>query len=176
MEELSQLDKYLNTSDSMPHAFLLIGHADAAMELAKDFSLKVTGQKFPNIDTVQYDAGTENITDVREVIHIASLKPLVATKKIVLLSNMDQASHQILNAILKTLEESPSGALFILLSTRALLPTVMSRCQVVNVYSGQRLDPPEVEEALGMLTSARTKGLAERMSMITKLAELEEWE
>lgn len=72
------------------------------------------------------------ISQVREVVEFATSKPLNAPKKIVVIEDADALNHQAASALLKTLEE-PANTLFILMasSVQTLLPTIISRCQII---------------------------------------------
>ncbi|MCL1475658.1 DNA polymerase III subunit delta' [Argonema antarcticum] len=72
------------------------------------------------------------ISQVREIVEFATSKPLNAPKKLVVIEDADALNHQAASALLKTLEE-PANTLFILManSIQTLLPTIISRCQVI---------------------------------------------
>ncbi|MBD2181037.1 AAA family ATPase [Planktothrix sp. FACHB-1355] len=75
------------------------------------------------------------IFQVREVVKFATSKPLNAPKKVVVIEDADALNHQAASALLKTLEE-PANTLFILMtsSVQTLLPTIISRCQVIPFH------------------------------------------
>lgn len=74
-----------------------------------------------------------SIEQIRELQHDASLSPVEGRTKIFLISDLDRATVQAANALLKTLEEPPPHVVLLLTATQpeALLPTVVSRCQVI---------------------------------------------
>lgn len=180
VNNLDQVTKTLNAylaGDSLPHAYLFIG-GSGAKQVGLDFAGKILGFVFPNVDAVQFDANGENSTveGIREVLQVASLLPVQSPYKVVVMENMEQASTQMMNALLKTLEEPPKHAIFILFSTRALLPTVMSRCQVFSL-SGTASEvelSEEVAEGLSLLKQHVNSGTAERMALVGELADLED--
>jgi DNA polymerase III delta prime subunit len=167
------LDSVTARPETMSHAFLFVGNNAAAAKVIQALARRITDQEFPNIDTAEFDAGTCNLEDMREVLRLASLKPLAAPKKIVVLWALEQASTQILNAILKTLEEPPASAIFMLHSTRPLLATVMSRCQVINVVGESQEIGSDTVQALADLESIRQSGLAERLAYVNTLADMD---
>ncbi|MBI3384744.1 hypothetical protein HY030_00955 [Candidatus Gottesmanbacteria bacterium] len=75
------------------------------------------------------------IAEVREIEYQIHLKPYSYPLKIVLIENADRLTIQAQNAFLKTLEEPPVFCLIILIVEKksALLPTVLSRCQVISL-------------------------------------------
>lgn len=83
---------------------------------------------------------TKNIgvTDIREqVISAAAVKPYMFKYKIFIIDEADKMTVEAQNAFLKTLEEPPSYAVFMLLaeSTDSFLPTILSRCALLRTES-----------------------------------------
>ena len=70
---------------------------------------------------------------IRQLIYDLTLKPVEARRRVARLLNFDAANPQSQNAFLKTLEEPPGNAVMLLTAERAddLLPTIVSRCEVV---------------------------------------------
>lgn len=169
------LDSFL-AGDNLPQAYLFIG-TSGAREVAENFAAKVLSDKFPSIDSIQFDCSKQgSIEAIREVLQVASLMPFKSKRKVVVMDNMDLASVQMMNALLKTLEEPPRHVVFILISSRALIPTVMSRCQVFSL-SGQSSEaemPHELVEAFKLLEQNHSAGTAERISLVSKLATLDD--
>lgn len=174
------LDAFLNESTAMPQAYLFLGSSadnSDARETLQTFASKITDQIFPNVDTLVFNASdSTGVEGIREVLQLAALMPVAAKRKVVLMLNMDQASPQMLNALLKTLEEPAAHTTLLLLSNRPLLATIMSRCQVFSLQNGAASQEmsDELTEALQLLTSHRTAGQAERMVLVSELANLED--
>lgn len=169
------LDAFL-VSSAAPQAYLFISRSNG-LELAESFAEKITKQNLPNADVVNFDAAnTDGITGVRDMLRLAALMPVNGGRKVVLMQNMDQASVQMLNALLKTLEEPPSHTTFILLSNRPLLATIMSRCQVFALphQAFQENTSEELTEAFNLLKNNTTAGMAERMALVNTLANLDD--
>lgn len=83
------------------------------------------------------------VGDVDEaVVAAASRTPFEARRRVFVIEAADELNDQAANRLLKTLEEPPSFAHLLLLTTRPgdVLPTIRSRCQ------GVRFDAPPVEE------------------------------
>ena len=76
-----------------------------------------------------------------------SLKPMSATRRIAIIDDADRMSEESANALLKTLEEPPPGAILFLISPSrdSLLPTIRSRCQPLQFGP---LPAPDVAELL----------------------------
>src|SRR5205814_1793528 len=72
-----------------------------------------------------------------------SFKPFLGTKKVAVLNNAENLNIQSANALLKTLEEPSSSSIIILVAGPGrVLPTIFSRCQVLNfnVFSRKALE------------------------------------
>jgi DNA polymerase-3 subunit delta' len=74
---------------------------------------------------------------VREIIHMANLAPGVGPWRIFIIPEIERMAAASANALLKTLEEPPERVVLLLTSSEpeALLPTVVSRCQLVPTQS-----------------------------------------
>ncbi|MCX7851867.1 MAG: DNA polymerase III subunit delta' [Caldilineales bacterium] len=79
--------------------------------------------------------GTLKVEAVRDVIREAQLSPVEAPYKVFILCEFDRATAAAANALLKTLEEPSATTRLLLTSSRpaGLLPTIVSRCQVLNL-------------------------------------------
>lgn len=173
------LQSFLSGDRPLPQAYFFMG-TSGALDAAKSFATKILDQEFPNVDSIQFDAADDeasSVSAIREVIHMASLMPVQSRYKVVLMQHMDKASAQMMNALLKTLEEPPQHTIFLLVSHRPLLATIMSRCQVFNLAgtNDQSVELPEdVVEQLATLKKHVTAGTAERMALVSKLSELDD--
>lgn len=76
------------------------------------------------------------VDDIREqIINTVQIKPYKYKYKIFIIEDADKMTVQAQNAILKTIEEPPSYAVFLLLSTNynSFLPTILSRCTLFKI-------------------------------------------
>ncbi|MDP7586396.1 MAG: DNA polymerase III subunit delta' [SAR202 cluster bacterium] len=75
------------------------------------------------------------IDAIKEVIHRVSLNPFEGQFSVVIIDGAESMSDEAANALLKTLEEPPPNTMFLLLTADegAILPTVRSRCQSMNL-------------------------------------------
>lgn len=91
----------------------------------------------PDIIHVSHEKpNTIGVDDIRQSINdTVMIKPYSSEYKIYIMNEAEKMSPAAQNALLKTIEEPPKYAVFILLtnSTDALLPTVLSRCIVFNM-------------------------------------------
>ncbi len=101
----------------------------------------------PEISGKRIRTGKVKIEAVRQLIYDVSLKPIEARRRVACLIDFDAANDQSQNALLKTLEEPPANVVVILTaeSADALLPTIRSRCEVLEL---RPLPAAEVRDAL----------------------------
>lgn len=92
------------------------------------------------VDIIEIDAASHTSVDnVREIIEKTQFQPSVAKNKVHIIDEVHMLSKSAFNALLKTLEEPPSHAYFILATTeRHKIPdTIQSRCQSFNFRNFQ---------------------------------------
>ncbi len=85
-----------------------------------------------SMDFIEIDAASHTgVDDVRELIDGIKFSPVKSKYKIFIIDECHQLSKSAANALLKTLEEPPSHAIFILATTEIhkMIPTIISRCQ-----------------------------------------------
>lgn len=125
------------------HAYLLtgprgIGKTSIARILAYEINQLPYDEQGGHLDIIEIDAasnnGVEDVRDLREKVQIA---PVSARKKIYIIDEVHMLSKAAFNALLKTLEEPPEHAVFILATTDAdkLPPTIISRTQRFSLRS-----------------------------------------
>ncbi|MBK7384969.1 MAG: DNA polymerase III subunit gamma/tau [Flavobacteriales bacterium] len=96
-----------------------------------------------SLNIFELDAASNNsVDDIRNLILQVSIAPQVGTKKVYIIDEVHMLSQAAFNAFLKTLEEPPSYAIFILATTEKhkILPTILSRCQVFDFRRIQLAD------------------------------------
>lgn len=97
-----------------------------------------------SMDVIEIDGASNNsVDDVREIRENVRLVPSRSRYKVYIIDEVHQLSASAFNALLKTLEEPPPHAIFILATTEAhrVLPTVVSRCQR---FDFRRVPVPEI--------------------------------
>ncbi|MBC7744630.1 MAG: DNA polymerase III subunit gamma/tau [Flavobacterium sp.] len=83
----------------------------------------------------ELDAASNNsVDDIRSLIEQVRIPPQTGKYKIYIIDEVHMLSQSAFNAFLKTLEEPPSYAIFILATTEKhkILPTILSRCQIFD--------------------------------------------
>ena len=93
------------------------------------------------------------------ILPMAQQSSLSGGWKVPVIVSADRMKTEAANAFLKTLEEPPPQTLFLLLadSITEMLPTIVSRCQVIHVGGSRRLAEPWRTEVLNLLSSIREK-------------------
>jgi len=94
----------------------------------------------------ELDAASNNLVDdIRTLIEQVRIPPQVGKYKIYIIDEVHMLSQAAFNAFLKTLEEPPAYAIFILATTEKhkILPTILSRCQIFDFNRIQISDMAE---------------------------------
>lgn len=94
-----------------------------------------------HVDIIEIDgASNRNIDDVRDLKEKIRLSPASARKKVYIIDEVHMFTTDSFNALLKTLEEPPSHAMFILCTTEKhkVPATIMSRCFTVEFRSATK--------------------------------------
>lgn len=149
----------------------------------------VARDSHPDVRLVQAQAGKGGrdailkIDQIRELQREAALAPMEGRFKVFLLRELERANPPAANALLKTLEEPPSQVILLLTSARphALLPTIVSRCQVLAL---RPLPIDQIRTALVERWQAdpETAALLARLSAgrlgwaVQRLTDSESWE
>ena len=96
---------------------------------------KIAHGSHPDVQIIEGENGTLKIDQMRILRHEANLSPLEGQWKVYIIRQMEQATAEAANCLLKTLEEPPPHVILILTANQAeaLLPTIVSRCQVLNL-------------------------------------------
>lgn len=142
----------------MLHAIIVIG--DSETQRSTYFDQELAKCRVHPADVIRLELTDEKefigISQVRDFTRQMILSPLASEKKVGLIVNAQQLTTEAQNALLKIIEEPPKNVLFMLGSPSpdALLPTVVSRCQIVHCAdvplpsSDDPLAPPEQIESL----------------------------
>mgnify|MGYP003520297634 FL=1 len=83
----------------------------------------------------ELDAASNNsVDDIRSLIEQVRIPPQIGNYSVYIIDEVHMLSSQAFNAFLKTLEEPPSYAIFIMATTEKhkVLPTILSRCQIFD--------------------------------------------
>jgi len=101
----------------------------------------------------ELDAASNNsVEDIRTLIDQVRIPPQIGKYKVYIIDEVHMLSQSAFNAFLKTLEEPPHHAIFILATTEKhkILPTILSRCQI---YDFNRMNVQDTVEHLQYVAS-----------------------
>jgi len=113
--------------------------------------IEISEGKF--IDVIEIDAASHTgVGDVREIIENIKYLPVSGKTKVYIIDEVHMLSNSAFNALLKTLEEPPGHALFILATTEvSKIPlTILSRCQK---YDFKKVSSNDIKNSLKQITS-----------------------
>lgn len=138
----------------LPHAYFFTGpkgtgKTTAARVIAKLFNCEKTTKSGPcgkceqcesiasgtSLDVIEMDAASNRgIDEIRQLRERIGLSPVSSAYTIYIIDEVHMLTTEAFNALLKTLEEPPSHAIFVLATTDAhkVPPTITSRCMVIK--------------------------------------------
>jgi DNA polymerase III subunit gamma/tau len=96
----------------------------------------------------ELDAASNNsVEDIRALVEQVRYPPQTGQYKVYIIDEVHMLSNAAFNAFLKTLEEPPSYAVFILATTEKhkIIPTILSRCQIFDFH---RIQPQDIVQKL----------------------------
>lgn len=133
----------------------------------------------------ELDAASNNsVEDIRSLIDQVRIPPQIGKYSVYIIDEVHMLSQGAFNALLKTLEEPPSYAIFILATTEKhkVLPTILSRCQVYDFsritvadtihhlqYVAQQEGINASEEALNVVAQKADGGMRDALSIFDQL-------
>lgn len=106
-----------------------------------------------SLNVYELDAASNNsVDDIRLLIDQVRVAPQLGTHKVYIIDEVHMLSNAAFNAFLKTLEEPPRHAIFILATTEKhkIIPTILSRCQI---FDFQRIKIKDIADHLGKVAS-----------------------
>ena len=139
-----------------------------------------------SFNIIELDAASNNsVEHIRTLIEQVRFQPQQGTHKVFIIDEVHMLSSQAFNAFLKTLEEPPPYAIFILATTEKhkIIPTILSRCQIFDFkriqaedaarqlqyicdQEGKKADP----EALHLIGQKADGAMRDALSIFDKIA------
>jgi DNA polymerase-3 subunit gamma/tau len=133
----------------------------------------------------ELDAASNNsVDDIRSLIEQVRIPPQIGKYKVYIIDEVHMLSQAAFNAFLKTLEEPPHHAIFILATTEKhkILPTILSRCQIYDFsritikdtvehlqYVADRENVKTEPEALNVLAQKADGGMRDALSIFDQV-------
>ena len=113
-----------------------VGKTTCARILARRINEVHTGEGLDySLNIFELDGASNNtVDDIRQLIDQVRFAPQMGKYKVYIIDEVHMLSQAAFNAFLKTLEEPPAHAIFILATTEKhkVLPTILSRCQIFD--------------------------------------------
>ncbi|KGN68595.1 DNA polymerase III subunit gamma/tau [Porphyromonas sp. COT-108 OH1349] len=172
-DALSTTLKNAITEDKLAHAYLFcgprgVGKTSCARIFAKTInctnrtsegeacnaceSCKMFNEQ-SSYNVIELDAASNNSVDeMRNLIDQVQVRPMTGRYKVYIIDEVHMLSSSAFNAFLKTLEEPPAHAIFVLATTEKhkVLPTILSRCQT---FDFNRISVPDIANHLAYVAS-----------------------
>jgi len=148
------------TNNQLAHSFLFcgprgVGKTTCARIFAKEinqFNNEVNVDDF-SFNIFELDAASNNsVEDIRNLTEQVRIPPQIGKYKVYIIDEVHMLSSQAFNAFLKTLEEPPKHAKFILATTEKhkIIPTILSRCQI---FDFKRLSIADISNYLNFVAN-----------------------
>jgi len=133
-----------------------VGKTSCARILAKKINEKELGTSTEEdyaFNIFELDAASNNsVDDIRNLVDQVRIPPQKGAYKVYIIDEVHMLSTAAFNAFLKTLEEPPKHAIFILATTEKhkIIPTILSRCQI---YDFKRITVTDMALHLGKIAA-----------------------
>ena len=167
-EHVTSTIKNALLNDKLAHAFLFCGPRGVGKTTCARLLAKVINMPDPkealkdgsyadsdidiSLNIVELDAASNNsVENIRSLIEQVRFQPQQGSHKVFIIDEVHMLSQAAFNAFLKTLEEPPPYAIFILATTERhkILPTILSRCQL---YDFRRIQIPDIIKQLEIIS------------------------
>jgi DNA polymerase-3 subunit gamma/tau len=166
-------------SNHLAQAFLFtgprgVGKTTTARILAKtinrnDLNQEISDDEDFAFNIFELDAASNNsVDDIRQLIDQVRIPPQLGSHKVYIIDEVHMLSAAAFNAFLKTLEEPPAHAIFILATTEKhkVIPTIISRCQV---FDFQRISNSDIVTYLQYI--AKEEGITTEENALHTIAQ-----
>ncbi len=164
-----------------------VGKTTCARILAKQINQddKASEDEDFAFNIFELDAASNNsVDDIRNLIDQVRIPPQVGNYKVYIIDEVHMLSQSAFNAFLKTLEEPPKHAIFILATTEKhkIIPTILSRCQIFDFkritvkdtakylkYIAEQQGIEAEEDALHIIAQKSDGALRDALSMFDRV-------
>jgi len=161
-------------------------HRTPEGEACNECSECIAANEQRSYNIFELDAASNNsVDDIRNLIDQVYIAPTTGKYRVYIIDEVHMLSSSAFNAFLKTLEEPPAHAIFILATTekQKVLPTIISRCQVYDFrritsddiarhleYVAQDKGVKTDKEALQLIALSADGGMRDALSMFDQIA------
>jgi DNA polymerase-3 subunit gamma/tau len=183
------------TSNKLPQALLFcgprgVGKTSCARIFAREINKANATEEIKDADFAfnifELDAASNNsVDDIRSLVEQVRFAPQQGKYKVYIIDEVHMLSTNAFNAFLKTLEEPPPHAIFVLATTEKhkIIPTILSRCQIYDFkritiqdiaehlkYVAEQEGIETEEEALHLIARKADGALRDALSLFDRLA------
>jgi len=139
-------------------SILIVGQIEKVKEKAQIICKENNISKF-DVEIIETEK-TVGIGDIRNLQKKIFLRPIKSEKKAVILEAFLGMTADSQNAFLKILEEPPASTIIMILtkSLDFVLPTILSRCSLINLDNVKKLSHEEIEENLKIILEIKNGG------------------
>jgi DNA polymerase III subunit gamma/tau len=149
-----------------------VGKTTCARILARKINGYESQEQANAMNIYELDAASNNsVDDIRNLIDQVRYPPQQGSYKVYIIDEVHMLSNQAFNAFLKTLEEPPSYAIFILATTEKhkVIPTILSRCQI---FDFNRIQVGHITDHLKKIAEKENIGVEEEaLNLIAQKAD-----
>lgn len=159
-------------------SFILVAKEKKKRETyVKEYAKQHAIHKF-DITVIEKDTSKKNtqsigIEDIKKVQEKLFLKPIQSQIKLIIIEDSQLLTTEAQNALLKVLEEPPANTHIILATEtkEVLLPTILSRCQLIELEQEQKTLPEKtIEEITSFIEKLPNLSIEERFKRAEELA------
>ena len=144
-----------------------VGKTTIARIFAKSINQSIgDDQEDYSYNIFELDAASNNsVDDIRNITDQVRIPPQIGDYKVHIIDEVHMLSQSAFNAFLKTLEEPPKHAVFILATTEKhkIIPTILSRCQV---YDFNRITIKDIADHLKMIADKENVKVEEEALLV----------
>jgi len=144
-------------------SILIVGQIEKTKEAAQTLCQENKISRF-DVQIIETEK-TVGIGDIRNLQKKLFLKPLKSETKAVILEAFFGMTADSQNAFLKVLEEPPANTIIIILATSLdfVLPTILSRCSLINLNNIKNLSADEITDGLKIISDLKNGGTSQSL-------------
>ncbi len=179
----------------LSHAYIIAGREDDALDMALYIARagncmsetrkpcdqcipcrKIKNSNHPDVSVIRTGGASVGIDVIRGLQEDIHVKPYEGIRKVYIIAEGEKMTVQAQNCLLKVLEDPPGAGTIIIISSNHhnLLPTIISRCQVIKLSARNRnMNPDLYEDFMGCLMEGDFVKTSSKIEQLSK--ETNQW-